>query len=305
MAFSFSGKGNTQCVCAQFRWIGGRTEVRPCPNEIHETSWRSPRNEGPFLSPYCWLQFPEVLRKVCILRIAEGSACSTRWEADRMAELEQRLARLRALNEAVRASDPHLANEGRDTAQSALPAAPALELMAAGSSIENEVALESIILRQTRPVLAILHNETRLDFTDQADSEIWRERLENAKAPLDRGDPRGRPHRSHGRAASTGSAPAGWSPTTCWSPIAMSPTNSRSATATASRSSIGSDGLIARRRRFPAGDRQSRHARLQAGQAAAHRGCARPGRRRSSRSRSRGGDPKLATPDRARGPGTR
>lgn len=101
-----------------------------------------------------------------------------------MAELEQRLARLRALNEAVRASDPHLANEGRDTAQSALPAAPALESMAAGSSIENEVALESIILRQTRPVLAILHDEARLDFADQADSVIWRERLENAKAPL-------------------------------------------------------------------------------------------------------------------------
>src|SRR5215475_13241070 len=97
------------------------------------------------------------------LRTAEGSACSRRGEAD-MAELEQRLARLRALNDTIRASDPNLANEGRDTAQSSLPSVPALEAMSAGSSIENEIGLESIILRQTRPVLAIQHNETKLDF---------------------------------------------------------------------------------------------------------------------------------------------
>ncbi len=101
-----------------------------------------------------------------------------------MAELEQRLARLRAINDAVRASDPNLASEGRDTAQSSLPSVPALEALSAESSIENEIGLESIILRQTRPVLAIQHNETKLDFADQTDSEIWRQRLENAKAPL-------------------------------------------------------------------------------------------------------------------------
>jgi endonuclease G len=95
--------------------------------------------------------------------------------------LEDNLERLRRFNASIRASDSRLAEEAIDVARSGL-----LENMGAASRPEQAIELESIVLRRTRPVLAIRNNETRLDFVDQADSAIWKDRLTRAKPFLDR-----------------------------------------------------------------------------------------------------------------------
>ena len=98
-----------------------------------------------------------------------------------MNPLEKKLARLRSFNTWVHRSDPKLAEESADLGPST-----ALESMEAPQATEDSVALESIVLRRTRPVLAIRANEAKLDFVDKADSEIWRARLTKAKPLLDR-----------------------------------------------------------------------------------------------------------------------
>jgi endonuclease G, mitochondrial len=94
-----------------------------------------------------------------------------------MSTIESRLARLQRFNAWVHRSDPKLAEESAD-----LKPSSGLKAMA---GTEDTVALESIVLRRTRPVLAIRDNHTKLDFVDQADSEIWRARLTKAKPVLD------------------------------------------------------------------------------------------------------------------------
>jgi endonuclease G len=98
-----------------------------------------------------------------------------------MGPLEKKLARLRSFNTWVHRSDPKLAEESADLGPST-----ALESMEAPQATEDNVALESIVLRRTRPVLAVRDNEAKLDFVDKADSEIWRARLTKAKPLLDR-----------------------------------------------------------------------------------------------------------------------
>jgi hypothetical protein len=44
---------------------------------------------------------------------------------------------------------------------------------------EEAIALKSIVLRRTRPVLAIRDNDTKLEFVYRADSDIWLARLTN------------------------------------------------------------------------------------------------------------------------------
>jgi endonuclease G len=97
-----------------------------------------------------------------------------------MSQLEEKLARLRNFNALVHRDDPELAEESADLGGSST----ALESMSAGTPDES-VGLESIILRRTRPVLAIRDNDTVLNFVDQADSEIWLARLKKAKPILD------------------------------------------------------------------------------------------------------------------------
>jgi endonuclease G len=97
-----------------------------------------------------------------------------------MGSLEEKLARLRNFNAWVRRSDPELTEESADLTPRA-----ALESMESPQAIEDTVALESIILRRSRPVLTIRGNEAKLDFVDKADSEIWRARLKKAKPLLD------------------------------------------------------------------------------------------------------------------------
>jgi endonuclease G, mitochondrial len=95
-----------------------------------------------------------------------------------MSSSRSKLERLRKYNAGIRDLDPKLAEEGRDVAEKA----PALE---SADPAASDVALESIVLRTTRPVLEILKNETVLKFSDQADSTLWADRLKNAKPFLD------------------------------------------------------------------------------------------------------------------------
>ncbi len=96
-----------------------------------------------------------------------------------MSTIEEKLARLRASNAAVRAGDPELDTESADVQPEAMPEDVTGEV-AADAAIE----LESIVMRRTRPVLAIRDNDARLDFADADDSAIWRARLEHARPQL-------------------------------------------------------------------------------------------------------------------------
>ncbi len=96
-----------------------------------------------------------------------------------MSALEKRLARLRSFNAWVQGGDADLGEESADRGALALESMPA-------APIEDRVALESIVLRRTRPVLAIRDHVTRLEFVDPADSEIWKARLEAARPFLDK-----------------------------------------------------------------------------------------------------------------------
>jgi endonuclease G len=96
-----------------------------------------------------------------------------------MSSSEEKLGQLRKFTNAIRAEDPELAEsvaEKRGTS--------ALEAMDSGN-VEDAIALESIILRTERPVLAIKKNQAELVFVDQIDSQIWESRLKAAKAHLD------------------------------------------------------------------------------------------------------------------------
>ena len=95
-----------------------------------------------------------------------------------MAKPHEKLARLRRYNTSVQQKDPKLAEESRDIGIET-EAAPSPE------AVENQIELESIVMRRQRPVLAIRENVTQLVFLDQADSEIWGERLKQAKPRLE------------------------------------------------------------------------------------------------------------------------
>jgi endonuclease G len=102
-----------------------------------------------------------------------------------MAQPHEKLVRLRRYNASVQQNDPKLAEESRDTGAEleAFSAAPSPE------AVEKQIELESIIMRRQRPVLAIRDNVTKLIFIDEADSEIWGERLKKARPLLDRAIP--------------------------------------------------------------------------------------------------------------------
>ena len=94
---------------------------------------------------------------------------------------QQQLGRLRRFIASVRQGDPKLAEEGADlrVRTEGLEAVPSLE------ALDHALELESIVMRRERPVLAIKNNMTQLAFLDQADSEIWGERLKKARPLLD------------------------------------------------------------------------------------------------------------------------
>lgn len=92
-----------------------------------------------------------------------------------MSTLESRLARLRGFNAAVRGRDARLAEESLDLQE-------VREAGATPEVVERAIALESIVMRRQRPVLAIRKDQAVLEFKDPQDSEIWRERLEKASS---------------------------------------------------------------------------------------------------------------------------
>ncbi len=98
-----------------------------------------------------------------------------------MSSSQSKLERLRRYNAFIRDLDPKLGQEGVDVARNT----PTLEAASADAAAPD-VALESIILRTTRPVLEIRDNETIFQFADQADSAIWTDRLTKAKPFLDK-----------------------------------------------------------------------------------------------------------------------
>jgi endonuclease G, mitochondrial len=96
-----------------------------------------------------------------------------------MSSSRSKLERLRNYNAFIRGLDPKLADEGVEMARKT----PVLESM--GDPAASDVAMESIVLRTTRPVLEIRENETILKFADREDSAIWTDRLQKAKPFLD------------------------------------------------------------------------------------------------------------------------
>jgi endonuclease G len=96
-----------------------------------------------------------------------------------MSSSRSKLERLRNYNSFIRGLDPKLADEGVELARKT----PVLESV--GDPAALDVAMESIVLRNTRPVLEIFENETVLKFADREDSAIWTDRLKKAKPFLD------------------------------------------------------------------------------------------------------------------------
>ncbi|MFY1620994.1 DNA/RNA non-specific endonuclease [Micromonospora sp. WMMD736] len=86
------------------------------------------------------------------------------------------LTRLKAMNTAMRRRDYRLNSELREREEGEGPMA---ELPG------GELQLETIVMRTGRPVLAVKHDEAQLTF-DDADSEVWRMRLTEARPLLAR-----------------------------------------------------------------------------------------------------------------------
>ncbi len=89
--------------------------------------------------------------------------------------------RLRRFIASVREGDPKLAEESADLG----PQIELAEALPSREDLDQAVEQESIAMRRERPVLAIKNNVTQLVFIDQADSEIWGERLKKAGPLLD------------------------------------------------------------------------------------------------------------------------
>ncbi|MDB5581547.1 MAG: putative protease [Bradyrhizobium sp.] len=94
-----------------------------------------------------------------------------------MGTLEDQLRRLRRFNAGVAEVDPVLAEERADRHDITL------EAVGGGDGVEAQIALESIVMRRERPVLAIKKNVAELIFADPIESAIWKSRLETA-APV-------------------------------------------------------------------------------------------------------------------------
>ena len=97
-----------------------------------------------------------------------------------MSTLQERLARLRRYTALVRGRDKSLAAESADLGRT--------DILTEGrgpESVEAAIVQESIVLARERPVLAIRDNQPQLVFVNQADSEIWRQRLQLAGPRLE------------------------------------------------------------------------------------------------------------------------
>ncbi|CAN7594715.1 DNA/RNA non-specific endonuclease [Variovorax paradoxus] len=94
------------------------------------------------------------------------------------------LERLRQFNQRVRERDPHLAAEAQAGVKAKAESTVILESMAPGAAPSSDLALESIIMRTQRPVLAIRNNDAVLEFEEVEDSKTWKDRLAAARTLL-------------------------------------------------------------------------------------------------------------------------
>ena len=117
----------------------------------------------------------------------------------------ERLARLREFNARVRSGDKPLGEESLEAAARGAE----LETAMTDDAVENQIALESIVMRSQRPVLAILENHTMLEFQNDAESTTWKMRLTDAKPFLDSRIRSVGRHRAHGNGRLYGSGPGG------------------------------------------------------------------------------------------------
>jgi endonuclease G, mitochondrial len=97
-----------------------------------------------------------------------------------MATSLEQLNLLRGYRRAVESGDPRLVEENLDRGVE-----PEVFAEARAGDVESQMELESIAMRRERPVLAIYQNVTKLVFIDQAESEIWEERIKKARPMLD------------------------------------------------------------------------------------------------------------------------
>ena len=91
-----------------------------------------------------------------------------------MATPEEKAALLRRFNDSLLAEDPELVDA--DGAEN--------ERVEVNRPPQDQIDLESIIMRRRRPVLAIRNGSTVLEFKDQADIALWKARLEGANGVL-------------------------------------------------------------------------------------------------------------------------
>jgi endonuclease G len=101
-----------------------------------------------------------------------------------MRDVEHKLLRLKALRSQVRDLDPELAEDSE-----AVPEASAASLESTSGPAARELALESIIMRRERPVLAIKEDAPELVFPNEADSLVWKKRLSDAEPLIRRAIP--------------------------------------------------------------------------------------------------------------------
>jgi endonuclease G len=94
-----------------------------------------------------------------------------------MSEIDEQLARLRNFNALVLRDDPELAKESAERA-----AGPAVETL---QTPDQNIGLESIVLKRNRPVLAIRDNTAVIEFEDLDDNTVWKARLTKAASLLD------------------------------------------------------------------------------------------------------------------------
>lgn len=96
--------------------------------------------------------------------------------------MKDSLERLRQFNQRVRDLDPRLAEETVASAEA--KAKVILEVASPEAAPIDDIALESIVMRTQRPVLAIRDDDAVLEFEEVEDSNTWRDRLLAARPLL-------------------------------------------------------------------------------------------------------------------------
>ena len=103
-----------------------------------------------------------------------------------MSTLEEKLIMLRRFNDAVVSGDSELRAERADLRPRQVIGETMTEGVAPEILLTQAIEEESIVMRRERPVLAIRKNVTTLEFVEETDSQIWKQRLLDAGPLLDK-----------------------------------------------------------------------------------------------------------------------